>query len=62
LSLRYLLDTNTCVYAIKRWPSVLERDLLIAATAVARGLAVVTNNVSEFGRGTGLRLEDWSKA
>jgi tRNA(fMet)-specific endonuclease VapC len=129
---KYLLDTNTCVYAIKRIPAVIERlkalspvdlgvtvitlaelwfgarkssrpeqtrasvdaflrpfeiipldkdaaesyaeirhrlerlgrpigerDLLIAAIARSRGLAVVTHNVSEFGRVPGLAVEDW---
>lgn len=128
----YLLDTNTCVYAIKREPSVLrhlqsrspddfgvstitlaelwfgaikssrplrtresvdaflkpfevltfeaeaagkyaeirlqlekegrpigERDLLIAAIARSRSLTVVTHNVREFSRVSGLRVEDW---
>lgn len=128
----YLLDTNTCVYAIKREPAVLgrlqehgpddfgisaitvaelwfgaakssrpqqtrssvdaflepfeilpftieaardyatirlelekggrpigERDLLIAATARSRHLTVVTSNVREFGRVSGLPVEDW---
>jgi len=130
--LTYLLDTNICVYAIKREPSVLrtlqehgpddfgisaitvaelwfgaakssrapqtrssvdtflepfeilpftieaaddyadirlelekggrpigERDLLIAATARSRRLIVVTSNVREFGRVSGLEVEDW---
>lgn len=34
-------------------------DLLIAATAVASDLVLVTNNTGEFGRVVGLRLEDW---
>jgi len=128
----YLLDTNTCVYAIKREPRVLnrlqerspddfgvsaitvaelwfgaakssrpqqtrssvnaflepleilpfaseaagayaeirlqlekagqpigERDLLIAATARSRRLTVVTHNVREFSRVSGLNVEDW---
>jgi tRNA(fMet)-specific endonuclease VapC len=38
-----------------------ERDLIIAATALAYGLTVVTNNVSEFGRVPGLDVEDWTK-
>jgi tRNA(fMet)-specific endonuclease VapC len=38
-----------------------ERDLLIAATARAHGLAVVTNNAREFGRVAGLVVEDWSR-
>lgn len=36
-----------------------ERDLLIAAIAVARGLTVVTHNTSEFGRVASLEAEDW---
>jgi tRNA(fMet)-specific endonuclease VapC len=36
-----------------------ERDLLIASIALARGLTVVTHNLSEFGRVAGLKAEDW---
>jgi tRNA(fMet)-specific endonuclease VapC len=36
-----------------------ERDLLIAATAKSRRLTVVTHNVREFGRVSGLNVEDW---
>ena len=38
-----------------------ERDLLIAATACAHGLAVVTRNVREFARVPGLVVEDWAR-
>ena len=128
----YLLDTNTCVYAIKREPTVLrhlqerspdefgvtaitlaelrfgaakssrpqrtresvdaflkpfevlpfeseaaasyaeirlqlekegrpigERDLMIASIGRSRNLTVVTHNVREFSRVSGLRIEDW---
>lgn len=34
-------------------------DFLIAATAVAYSLVLVTNNVGEFGRVPGLVTEDW---
>jgi len=34
-------------------------DVLIAGTALARGLTVVTSNVSEFKRVGGLKVEDW---
>lgn len=34
-------------------------DLLIAATALAHNLTLVTRNSREFSRVTGLRLEDW---
>lgn len=34
-------------------------DLLIAATALARNLTVVTGNTREFSRVEGIRLENW---
>lgn len=34
-------------------------DLLIASIAQARGLTLVTHNVSEFSRVPGLMIEDW---
>lgn len=34
-------------------------DLLIAGQAVANGLTLVTNNIREFQRVTGLKLESW---
>jgi len=36
-------------------------DKLIAAHAVSLGAIVVTNNVSDFGKYPGLRLENWLK-
>ena len=38
-----------------------ERDLLIAATALANRLGVVTNNTAEFKRVPKLKVEDWSR-
>lgn len=35
-------------------------DALIAGQAKARGLVLVTNNLGEFNRVDGLRVEDWS--
>ena len=35
------------------------RDLLIAATALADGMVVVTHNLREFNRVEGLCVEDW---
>jgi len=35
-------------------------DLLIAATARARGLTLVTNNTEHFGRVPDLRIESWT--
>lgn len=37
-----------------------ERDLMVAATAVAHGLVIVTRNLREFGRVPGLQLEGWT--
>jgi tRNA(fMet)-specific endonuclease VapC len=34
-------------------------DVLIAGTALARGLTVVTSNKAEFRRVSGLQVEDW---
>jgi tRNA(fMet)-specific endonuclease VapC len=34
-------------------------DLMIAATAIANDLTLVTHNTDEFGRVVGLRYEDW---
>jgi len=34
-------------------------DMLIAAHAVAASMTLVTNNIKEFGRIPGLRLENW---
>lgn len=36
-------------------------DLLIAAHALNLGLVLVTNNVREFGRVPGLRVENWAE-
>ncbi len=38
-----------------------ERDLLIAAIALANDLTIATANVREFGRVPDLRVEDWSR-
>lgn len=37
-------------------------DVLIAGQSRARGLTLVTNNLSEFQRVPGLALEDWTQA
>jgi tRNA(fMet)-specific endonuclease VapC len=36
-------------------------DVLIAGQAKARGMTLVTNNLAEFQRVDGLRLEDWTQ-
>jgi tRNA(fMet)-specific endonuclease VapC len=50
----FLLDTNACI-RILNGPD----DLLIAATARAHDLVLVTNNRREFERIPGMRLDDW---
>ena len=70
----YLLDTNICIYLIKKQPlygtlrASLVRagkmigplDLLIAAHAVYLGATLVTNNVKEFSRVSDLKIETWA--
>jgi tRNA(fMet)-specific endonuclease VapC len=36
-----------------------DADILIAATAMEHGLIVATNNMADFGRITGLSLDNW---
>lgn len=36
-------------------------DLMIASTALANSLTLVTHNLSEFGRVPGLRIQDWEE-
>lgn len=47
-------------FALRRQP-IGERDLLIAAIALAKDLTVVTANTREFRRVPGLRVEDWGE-
>ena len=56
-------DANTAsrIYTeLKRKGRISEdSDILIAAQAISRGYALVTNNVKHFENITGLRLENW---
>ena len=36
-----------------------DADILIAATALENGLVMATNNVDDFGRIAGLRIDNW---
>ena len=45
----------------KRGLLILDADILIAATALANNLPIVTNNESHFNRITGLQILNWSK-
>ena len=61
---------DRCVEAYGRIRSDLERagtpigpnDRMIAATAVANDLTLITANTREFGRVIGLMFEDWERA
>lgn len=35
-------------------------DIMLAGTALARDLILITHNIREYSRVTGLRIEDWS--
>jgi tRNA(fMet)-specific endonuclease VapC len=50
--IRHDLERRGCIIG--------NNDLMIAAIAMANNLTVVTNNVDEFSRVQGLRVEDWS--
>ena len=51
------------VYAdlYKKGQLIGDADILIAATALENGLAVVTNNEAHFNRIVGLQVENWNK-
>lgn len=48
-------------YLHRRGQLIGSNDQLIAAHALHLGLTLVTNNVREFGRVTGLKLENWAE-
>tara|TARA_Y100000588_G_scaffold69711_2_gene71418 strand:- start:652 stop:804 length:153 start_codon:yes stop_codon:yes gene_type:complete len=45
----------------KKGIAISERDMQIASIAKANQLIVVTHNVREFARVSGLKVEDWTK-
>ncbi|RKI38881.1 type II toxin-antitoxin system VapC family toxin [bacterium D16-51] len=58
--MKYMLDTNTCIFAMKqKGIPIGPMDMLIASHAKALGITIVTNNTNEFKRVSGLKLEDW---
>ena len=38
---------------------IADADILIAATAIENGLVMATNNLADFGRITGLQIDNW---
>ncbi|NJD20875.1 MAG: type II toxin-antitoxin system VapC family toxin [Gemmatimonadetes bacterium] len=62
------VDLLTARTHARLWAELAERgepigahDLWLAATCVGRGLTLATGNVREFGRVSGLVVEDWSR-
>lgn len=56
--MRYPLDSNICIYAMKNRP---QQVLPSSPPRRLRGnLIVVTNNVDEFERVPDLRIENWA--
>lgn len=49
-----------CAYLQKQGTPIGTMDMLIAAHAKAEGLTLVTNNIREFERVPGLKLENWA--
>ena len=64
--MEYILDTNICIYIIKKKPTSLAKsgtpigplDTLIAAHTKSLKLTLVTNNEKEFKRVAGLNVEN----
>ena len=52
---------NARAHLAARGQPIGDRDLMIAAIALANRLTVVTSNVSEFARVPGLTVEDWMR-
>ena len=50
---------SICAYLQKQGTPIGTMDMLIAGHARSRGLVLVTNNLREFQRVPGLRLENW---
>jgi tRNA(fMet)-specific endonuclease VapC len=45
----------------KRGQPIADIDILIAGIAQANGLVLITHNLNDFSRVTGLAVEDWSQ-
>ncbi|MBN2578377.1 MAG: type II toxin-antitoxin system VapC family toxin [Pirellulales bacterium] len=56
-----ILDRTADLYADlhRRGQLIPDADLLIAATALEHGLILSTNNIADFGRITGLTIDNW---
>ncbi len=63
----FMADRSMCQYYAEQFPRLKEagtpigaNDLWIACQALALGCVLVTNNVREFERVTGLAIENWA--
>ena len=58
-----IVEIATDIYADlhRRGSLINDADILIAATALAHGLIVVTNNQRHFSRISGLQIDNWLK-
>ena len=64
--IKYMLDTNLLIYTIKNRPKKVREAFKKNADyhsmcAVTLGLILVTNNMREFKRVPGLRVENWTR-
>ena len=58
-----IIATASDIYAdlYKRGQMIGDADILIAATALQQGIAIVTNNESHFARISGLQVLNWNR-
>jgi len=64
--IKYMLDTNILIYAIKNRPKKVREAFkknadYLSMCAVTLGLILVTNNKCKFKRVPGLRMENWTR-
>ncbi len=52
---------NICAYLQKQGTPIGTMDMLIAGHAMSKGYTLVTNNVREFERVAGLKIENWAE-
>ena len=59
--MRYLLDTNSCIYLLNGNESLKKKDfdILIASIAIINHCVLITNNVEHFNRIDDLQIQSW---
>jgi predicted nucleic acid-binding protein len=58
--MQYLLDTNAWIVYLKDPNSSIRPKLASISPCLRYGFVLVTNNVSEFSRVSGLKVQDWT--